>query len=717
MSLTPSSALMPSIFDQLRALSQNLWWCWQPDVWRIFAELDQELWRRCGHNPVAFLARADAKAIEERAKDRALATRVRQARRRQMEYLARRGPAANMEAGALHTAPVAYFCAEFGLHESLRIYSGGLGILAGDHMKAASDLAIPVVGIGLFYAMGYFRQSIDDRGWQQEHYDHAETERLPAAKVLDEDGRPVEIEVESGEGIIYAHVWELKVGRNPLLLLDADVEKNSEEDRALTSLLYGGDRRTRIRQELLLGVGGVRLLEALDVRPGVYHLNEGHSAFAPLELCYQSMQREGVTFEEAKARISKRTVFTTHTPVPAGHDRFEMALLEQTMSPLRERLGLSHQAFHDLGRVRAGDVGETFCMTVLAIKMSDHRNGVSHLHGRVSRHMWRELFPHVETARVPIGHVTNGVHVASFLAPPMRALYDRHLPVGWDQRQEDPASWAGMAEVDPGELWEVHQILKARLIAFIQRRVAAQSAPHGEGSSQVAPGSGFDPEVLTIGFARRFATYKRANLLFDDMERFKRLITSAERPLQVVFSGKAHPADEGGKALIQRIVEVSLDPEFKGRIVFLADYDMEIARHMIQGVDVWLNTPRRPQEACGTSGQKVVLNGALNCSILDGWWAEGYDGQNGFAIGRGEEFDRPEEQDRHDAEALYRVLEEEVLALYYERDEAQMRSAWIERMTWAIISLGWRFNANRMVLDYLRSAYLPAVGATSLGVK
>lgn len=712
-----SSSSQSSIVEQLQSLTRNLWWCWHPDVWQIFNELDPELWRTSDHNPTAFLAHADAAQVELRARDNALATRIRQALRRQQDYLNHRGPLANMEAGPLHTAPVAYFCAEFGIHESLRIYSGGLGILAGDHMKAASDLAVPIVGVGLFYALGYFRQTIDEQGWQQEHYDEANTDHMPITKLTDTSGAPIEISVESGESTIFAHVWELMVGRNRLLLLDANVEKNSEEDRALTSLLYGGDRRTRIRQELLLGVGGVRLLAALDIHPGVFHLNEGHSAFAPLELCYRHMQDEGLSFEEARARVSKKTVFTTHTPVPAGHDRFTMALFEQTMSPLRERLGMDHQTFHDLGRVNPGDVNETFCMTVLAVKMSDYRNGVSHLHGRVSRHMWRGLFPQLETSRVSIGHITNGVHVSTFLAPQMRALYDKHLPAGWEQHQEDKESWRGMAEVDPGELWEVHQVLKAKMINFVQDRVERQTAPSGKQQGQVVPGSGFDPDVLTIGFARRFATYKRANLLFDDMDRIKRLLTSVDRPIQLVFAGKSHPADDGGKALIQRIIDVSLDPAFKGRVVFLADYDMDIARHMVQGVDVWLNNPRRPEEACGTSGQKVVLNGVLNCSILDGWWAEGYDGLNGFAIGHGAEFNDPARQDEHDSEQLYKVLEEQVIPLYYSTDETGLHAQWLERMTWGIISLGWRFNANRMVLDYMRNAYLPAVGATHVGVK
>ncbi len=701
------------VITHLNEIAQNLWWTWHPEVWQLFKELDAALWRESNHNPLAFLARADADKLRARAREHALMFRVQQASRKLREYVAHSGPRANMEAGPLHKAPVAYFCAEFGIHESLRIYSGGLGVLAGDHLKAASDLAVPLVGVGLFYTLGYFRQSIDPEGWQQEHYDRANTKELPAKKVLGEDGQPLELMVESGTGDIYAHVWRLDVGRNPLYLLDADVPRNSEEDRGLTSLLYGGDHRTRVRQELLLGVGGVRLLERLGVKPGVYHLNEGHSAFAPLEVCHTLMRDQGLSFEAARAHIAKKTVFTTHTPVPAGHDRFSPGLLEEHIGPLRERLGLDHYNFHALGRVNPNDPNEPFCMTVLAIKMSEHRNGVSHLHGRVSREMWRELWHERAPHEVPIGHVTNGVHVSSFMAPQMHALYDRHLQRGWEQRMDQPEAWAGIKELDLGELWEAHQILKSRLINFIQARVRAQTAPRGDQPGQLIPGSGFDPEVLTIGFARRFATYKRADLLFSDIERIKALITDSERPIQLVFSGKAHPKDEPGKRLIQSLVKLTTDPAFKGRIVFLADYEMNVARHMVQGVDVWLNNPRRPLEACGTSGQKVVLNGVLNCSILDGWWAEGYDGLNGFAIGAGEEFARAEDQERYDAQALYRVLEEEIIPLYYSRDTHGLRRQWAERMRWAIVSMGWRFNANRMVLDYLRNAYLPASGATS----
>jgi glycogen phosphorylase len=702
------------LMSHLRKLSRNLWWSWHPEVWQLFRDLDEDLWRGTNHNPIAFLDQLSEEELESRARQHALASRIRQAERRLEEYLQGSGPKANMSAGPLHVAPVAYFCAEFGIHESLPIYSGGLGILAGDHLKAASDMAIPIVGVGLFYAEGYFQQGIEDNGRQIEFYGRTRVDQLPIDKIVDADGQPVEVKVELAGRQIKLHVWETWVGRTRLILLDCDIDANPEEDRRLTTQLYGGDQATRIRQEVLLGVGGVRALRLLGIHPGVYHLNEGHSAFATLELCAMLMEEEGVNFEDARERVAKMTVFTTHTPVPAGHDRFSPALLEESLSSLRERLRLDHRWFHGLGRINLDDPHETFCMTVLAMKMSDYCNGVSHLHGRVSRRMWKDLWPHLRRALIPIDHITNGVHVSTFLAPQMRTLYERHLGADWMENMDRPEAWAGMAEVDAGELWEIHQILKSELIDFVHRRVPRQKAPRGNGPGQIVPGSGLDQDVLTIGFARRFATYKRADLMMRDMERFEALINDSTRPIQIVYAGKAHPADRYGKDLIEKIVKLTTDPAFKGRVVFLADYDINVARHMVQGVDIWLNNPRRPQEACGTSGQKVVLNGVLNCSILDGWWAEGYDGKNGFAIGTGREFLNPEDQDVHDAQQLFEVLTKEVIPMYYDHVEGK-NSEWVERMKWAILSLGWRFNAQRMLLDYLHRAYLPACGATTTG--
>ena len=699
--------------EALRKLTENMWWCWNPDVWQIFGAIDPDLWRETNQNPIAFLDRIDDELLAERVRRGALASRIHQAVRRQRNYVENRGPKANLTAGPLHQAPVAYFCAEFGLHESLPIYSGGLGILAGDHLKAASDLAIPLVGVGLFYAEGYFQQGVDADGMQREYYGRTNVDNLSIRKLSVDGGAPLEITVELAGRTIAMHVWKSQVGRTQLYLLDCDIPTNPQEDRELTTQLYGGDQRTRIRQEVLLGIGGVVLLERLGIRPGVYHLNEGHSAFATLELCARLMEQEEISFEEASNKVSKKTVFTTHTPVPAGHDRFAPEMIDEALDHLRHRLGLDLQQFHGLGRIDLNDPDEPFCMTVLAMKMSDFRNGVSHLHGQVSRRMWQQLWPHRREAEVPIGHITNGVHVSSFLASEMRALYDRYLGPRWTERMESPEAWAGLSKIDPGELWETHQVLKARLLNFVRHRVATQDAPRGDGPGEIVPGSGLDQEALTIGFARRFATYKRADLIMSDLERFKELLTDEDRPIQIIYAGKAHPADRFGKALIEKIVKCTTDPAFGGRVVFLADYDMNIARHLVQGVDIWLNNPRRPQEACGTSGQKVVLNGVLNCSVLDGWYAEGFDGLNGFAIGDGREYTNPERQDEYDRQALYEVLQEEVLPLYYSFDDDGLRRGWIERMTWGILSLAWRYNAQRMLLDYLHEAYLPAVGATT----
>jgi starch phosphorylase len=501
------------------------------------------------------------------------------------------------------------------------------------------------------------------------------------------------------------------VGRCTLFLLDSDVPENSEADRALTARLYGGDDRTRIRQELLLGVGGVRALQALGISPGVLHMNEGHSAFAALETARLRMQLEGISPWEAMLRVSRRNVFTTHTPVPAGHDRFNTDLVEEHLGPLRNALGLSYEEFMGLGRVDPNDPGETFCMTVLALKLARHSNGVSALHGRVSRDMWRDLWPGRPS---PIGHITNGVHVLSWLAPQMRTLYERHFGPDWARRGAEPRVWTGIDKVDDGELWETHQALKARLLDFVRIRVSEQETRRGalpELLEQLR--RSLNPDTLTIGFARRFASYKRSHLILEDLELLNRLVNNPQAPVQILFAGKAHPLDAIGKGILKEIDQLSRDPRFAGKIVFVEDYDMNIARHLVQGVDVWLNNPRRPLEASGTSGQKVVLNGGLNLSVLDGWWAEAYDGRNGFAIGNGETHSDQNLQDKRDAQALYQTLKEVVIPMYYDRDSDGLPRAWIKRMKRSIRTLGWRFNSDRMVKDYVQKCYLPAAGGIS----
>jgi starch phosphorylase len=617
-------------------------------------------------------------------------------------------------AGVLRPRPVAYFSAEFGLHESIPIYSGGLGVLAGDHIKSASDLDIPLIGIGLFYGQGYFRQHLNRNGWQQEEYLEIDLNQLPMEPAIASKGRPVTVEVETRSGAIRAKVWRVKVGRCDLLLLDSNVEGNLPEDRELTSRLYGGDGRVRIRQELLLGVGGFRALKALGITPGVLHLNEGHSGFALLEAIRARMQEEGIGFHQAVTRVSREVVFTTHTPVPAGHDRFHAGLMEEHMGPLREQMGLSHDGLMSLGRENPGNPHEEFCMTVLGLRLARRSNAVSALHGEVSRAMWTGLYPGRPEDAVPIGHITNGVHVPTWLAPQMFRLYDRHLGTGWHERSGDARIWEGIENVDDGELWETHLSLKARLLEFVRRRAVEQARRREEPQETLQKlGRLLSPDALTIGFARRFATYKRADLILRDIEKLASMVNDPKRPAQFVFAGKAHPRDEPGKRVLQQIAELMRDRQFADKFVFVEDYDINVGRHFVQGVDVWLNNPRRPLEASGTSGQKVVLNGGLNLSVLDGWWAEAHDGLNGFAIGTGRTHSNMDVHDSRDGEDLYRVLREEVIPLYYERDHDGLPSGWIRRMKRTIRTLGWRFNADRMVMDYTLKCYVPAAGGTS----
>lgn len=702
------------LVERLRELARNLYWTWQPSVINLFRDLDPVLWRDTDHNPIEFLERIPEEQLVSRASELALHSRIDNAFRRLHEYLKNDDSWGAVHANILRSRPVSYFSMEFGLHESLPIYSGGLGVLAGDHLKSASDLGIPLVGVGVLWDEGYFRQSLSADGWQQEHYLHANPAVLPIEEAHTPTGEPVRVAIDSRAGILHAKVWKVAVGRTTLYLLDSNLPENSESDRALTARLYGGDAQVRIRQELLLGVGGVRALHALGIHPAVIHMNEGHSAFAALEMTRSEMEAEAVAFGEAVRDIASMTVFTTHTPVAAGHDRFPSELVEQHLGKLREALHLSYDDFMGLGRVYPSDPHEPFCMTVLALKLSRHANGVSALHGTVSRRMWQPLYPQRTEEEVPIGHITNGVHVPTWLAPQMRDLYDRYLGPDWPVRQRYPATWKNIENIEDSELWETQQILKARLIDFVRRRLVAQGRKRDESEdAQKAAAGALDLNVLTIGFARRFATYKRANLVLRDAERLAEIVNASDKPVQLVFAGKAHPEDRFGKELIQSIVHLTRDPRFTGRVVFVEDYDMNVARHLVQGVDVWLNNPRRPQEASGTSGEKVLLNGGLNFSVLDGWWAEAWDGSNGFAIGRGQSHSAPQIQDERDHQALLDTLTTQVIPLYYDRDLSGLPRNWLAMQKNAMRSLGWRFNADRMVVDYVERSYLPASGGQS----
>lgn len=703
-----------SFSEKLKALAKNYWWSWHPEVFNIFHDLDPVRWRQLDHNPVMLLGEFTPETLEQRAREAVLHSRVNFAYRRWQEYMESNDTWGATHTGILGRNQVAYFSAEFGIHESLPNYSGGLGVLAGDHLKSASDLGIPLVAVGLYYHEGYFSQLIDENGWQQEVYSPVEKSKLPIQIARLPNEQPAVVRVDTRHGPLYAQAWQVDVGRVKLFLLDCNIDQNSPDDRKLTARLYGGDQRTRIRQEIVLGIGGARLLTALGYRPNAVHMNEGHSAFAPLEFIRMRMQEDGLSFDEALRDTAMMSCFTTHTPVPAGHDRFDYGLVDEHLGPLSDELGIGSGGLMGLGRVDPQNHHEPFCMTVLAFKCSRRANAVSSLHGVVSRRMWASLWPWRSADEIPIGHITNGVHVGSWLAPQMRLLYDRVLPPGWEVRTGEPEVWAGFEQLSTGELWETHQTLKSRLIGFARirmtRRAQRLGLSDGEANQILEL---LNPVALTIGFARRFAPYKRADLVLRDLDLLAQLIADSKQPIQLIFAGKSHPADNQGKGILQRIYRLTQEPAFKGKIVLLEDYDIHLARYLVQGVDVWLNNPRRPLEASGTSGQKVVLNGGLNCSILDGWWAEAYDGSNGFAIGTGRSHVNQEIQDDRDAKDLMRVLKEEVIPLFYDRDDDDLPLSWISRMKRSVRTLGWRFNSDRMVMDYAQQCYLPAAGGVS----
>ena len=659
------------IVDKLDALAANLWWSWQPDIRAIFRSLDPKLWRIVHHNPVALLRNMDRDEIAERVQDLEIQTRIHQAHRRLQEYLAPSQTWAMDEVGPIMARPVAYFSAEFGLHQSFPIYSGGLGVLAGDHLKSMSDLGVPTAAVGLLYHEGYVHQQIDAEGRQQDAYEPVQVEDLAVLPVPGRNGEEqLRVTVTLAEGDVVLKVWRVAVGRVTLYLLDARDEANPVPLQALTARLYGGDNRTRIQQEMLLGIGGHRALIAAGVDPSVLHLNEGHSAFALLERARHLVEREGIEAEEALRAVARSAVFTTHTPVEAGHDRFDPETVAEYLRPIAAGLRMPVEDVVKLG-LEFRDHGP-FVTTVLAINLAHKVNGVSALHGHVSRRMWHHLYPGIEEHLVPIGHITNGVHARTWLASGMQELLSRYLGAGWLDQITRPDLWTRVEQIPDAELWELHQVLKARMLSFVRKRDARRRERLG----MTAPARELlDPEALTIGFARRFATYKRADLLLTHMDRLLALVESSERPVQLIFAGKAHPRDEPGKAVAQRVAQLERDLRFAGRVVFVENHSMLIARQLVQGVDVWLNTPRRPMEACGTSGMKAALNGVPNVSVLDGWWAEAFDGANGFAIGSGEIHVDPAVQDERAAASLFDVLENQVVPLYYSATSSACRAA------------------------------------------
>ena len=708
----PTLGRTDGTIEALERLSWNYWWSWNPDGASVFRDLGKELWDDCEHNPRRVLQEVSEFDLMRMVTDPFYVERVRRLSDAFEEYMSAGAPtwAAEHAAGLRPERPVAYFCAEFGVHHSLPLYSGGLGILAGDHLKSASDLGLPLVAVGLLYRHGYFRQRLRRDGWQEESYNEIDVHDLPLRLARDGEGRPVRVELEMRGRRVYVQAWSVEVGRVKLYLLDTDVDENDAIDRYISGHLYGGDRETRCVQEIVLGVGGVRLLQQLGVEPHVFHLNEGHSAFLTLELT-RGLTRQGLGFAEAAARVRERCVFTTHTPVAAGHDEFVAPLIEKCFgSDYWGDLGLTREEFLDLGRVRAGEEEDLFGLTPLALRMCRAANGVSRIHGHVSRDLWRKMWPGREADEVPITSITNGVHAPTWVSPLLTALYEKHIGRDWAAVLYDAEAWARAVDGIPdADLWEVRRLMKRRLIAFVRERLSRARLTQGEPREYAAAAHRmFDPEALTIGFARRVAAYKRWGLILTDPERLRRLIMDAERPVQFLFAGKAHPQDQGAKVILQHLSLWKLDPEVMQRAVFIQDYDQEIARHLVQSADVWLNVPRRPLEASGTSGEKVAVNGGLNLSILDGWWPEGYDGMNGWAVGDAEaEGDvEVEEIDRRDAESLYRVLESEVVPTFYDRDPEGLPRRWVGMMRRAIQTLAPKFNSDRMVRDYTERLYL-----------
>jgi starch phosphorylase len=695
---------IPPALDALNDLAYNLRWTWDHQTAGLFRRLDPARWEATNHNPVLLLRSTDQVRLNEAARDPGYRRELAGAEAELKAYL----DADGIEAGL--RPRVAYFSAEFGLAECLPIYSGGLGVLSGDHLKSASDLNVGLTGVGLYYRSGYFQQRLRPDGWQEEHYVDNDPDSLPVKPAVDKQGRQVTIEMAFPGRQLHARVWQVQVGRIRLFLLDTDVEENTPADRAITHRLYGGDRDTRIRQELVLGIGGLRVLDVLGRRPEVCHLNEGHSAFLALERIRQLMVEKGLSFNEARTLAASSLIFTTHTPVAAGHDAFEAGMIDYYLGDYYRELGLSRTEFMSLGRLHPNDEAEPFSMTILALRLAARSNGVSLLHGELSRRLWGGVWPGLSEEEVPIGAVTNGVHLRTWTAPEIADLHEKiTIPDEWNGALESTTRTAAVDEVPARDLWERHERLRAELVHFVRARLASQLARQGSGPAEVSRSvEALDPKVLTIGFARRFAEYKRATLLLRDPARLIRLVNDPERPVQIIFGGKAHPDDAGGKELARQLFHLAQSEEVRGRIVVLEEYDMGLARRMVQGVDIWLNTPRRPMEASGTSGMKAVANGALHVGTLDGWWDEAYRAGLGWAIGDRRGYDDPSHQDFLESTSLYDLLEREVKPLFYDRDAAGLPQAWISRMRASLGGLPPVFNTDRMVHEYLTRFYEPA---------
>jgi len=697
-------SFLPSRIGKLEELAGNLGWSWDNRARELFKRLDPELWSLTQHNPARMLHETDPARLRRIAEDPEFLREYDVTidgffgnPQNSLPWFAREFP-------QLAGEKIAYFSAEFGLHTSLPIYSGGLGILSGDHCKESSDLGIPLVGVGFLYPQGYFHQRIRPDGWQEDIYEILDKKHAPIEPAgNDPDGRHL-VEIRIGPSTLVVEVWRVNLGSNVLYLMDTDVDENAPADRELTARLYGGDKEHRVRQEIVLGIGGVRVLQSLGIQPGVFHGNEGHTSFMLLERA-RGMVLAGVRFEEAAERIRSTSVFTTHTPVPAGHDAFPFSMMEKHFSGYWNDLGISRDQFMALGAH-----ADAFNMTILAFNLAGRRNGVSKLHGRVTRRMWRSVWPDVPEDQIPVTSITNGVHAPTWIAPEFARMFDHHLGPDWLDRHDDASFWNRISDIPDEEFWNVHQLLKRKLLSFARERARMLWAEDFIDSRQViAMGTLLNPDALTIGFARRFTGYKRASLLFQDLDRVKKILLNRWRPVQIVFAGKAHPADEHGKHLIQQICSLATDRELSGHVAFIENYEMHAAHFLTQGVDVWLNNPRAPLEACGTSGQKAGMNGVINLSILDGWWYEGYNGSDGWAIG-----DPPEDLEVHyddtvDAESLYQLLEKQIVPLYYNREPNGLPSGWIRMAKESLRTVAPQYSARRMLKDYTQNMYVPAI--------
>ena len=700
---------LPKRINKLGEIANNLWWSWNSEFLKLFKRIDNDLWENSFKNPVKFLKHVSQERLEAVSKDVMFLKDYDKVVENFEDYMKSKNTWFSNKYPNNKNDLIAYFSAEYGLDETIPIYSGGLGILSGDHLKSASDLGIPLVAVGLLYKNGYFHQKIDGAGHQETEYHDIDLYDLPIHPVKDENGEDMMIYIKFPKRRIYLKVWQINVGRVKLYLLDSDIEKNNPEDRDVTLRLYGGDQEMRIRQEIVLGMGGVNLLtRKLGLDPTVYHMNEGHSAFLTVELIKNIMKEKEVSFEVAKDIVSSKTVFTTHTPVPAGNDIFPLSLVEKYFKEFWPRIGLSREEFLKMGMKPCKELESGFNMGILALKIAGKKNGVSKLHGAVSRELFSEVWPEIAANESPIGYVTNGIHTCSWLDPNLKKLYNKYLIPYWQDNIQNQSTWEKVKNIPDEKLWEIHQNRKTKLIRLVKENTTERLRRSGYSYEEInSIISKLDVNTLTIGFARRFATYKRATLIFKDLERITQILNNENRPIQLIFAGKAHPADKEGQDLIKYIHEVSMMPQFKGKIFLLENYNIAMSRYLVSGVDVWLNNPRRPMEASGTSGQKASVNGVINFSVLDGWWAEGYNQENGWTIGTNAEYESYEAQDVADSQSMYRTLEEKIVPLYYDRDKNGISKNWIEKMKNSIISTGGKYSTSRMLIDYTNNYYMP----------